>query len=127
MTRRDPRELLPLKPFVFQILVSLLDGETHGWGLLRALEARDQRRILPGHLYRQLEAMVDEGLIDERPEPSRSPNRAVKEEGLRGAPPRRFFRLSAFGRRVALAEARRLDGLVTELRQKRVLPEAGRS
>ncbi|HEX5216161.1 MAG TPA: hypothetical protein VFV98_11910 [Vicinamibacterales bacterium] len=123
---RDPRDLLPLKPFVFHVLVVLLDGELHGWGLLRALEPRLGAQVLPGQLYRQLEAMLAEQLIEEHGAPSR-PSRNERDDRVGGAAPKRFFRLTPFGRAVARAEARRLEAMVDELRDKRLLPERGRS
>jgi DNA-binding PadR family transcriptional regulator len=123
---RDPRELLPLKPLVFHVLVVLLDGELHGWGLLRALEPRLGQQVLPGQLYRQLEAMLAEQLIEEHGSPSRPP-RNERDDRAGGAVPKRFFRLTAFGRGVVRAEARRLEAMVDELRDKRLLPDRGRS
>jgi len=122
---RDPRELLPLKPFVFHVLVVLLDGELHGWGLLRALEPRLGEQVLPGQLYRQLEAMLAEQLIEEHGSPSR-PSRNERDDRVGGAAPKRFFRLTTFGRAVARSEARRLEAIVDELRDKWLLPERGR-
>ena len=128
---RDPRDLLPLKPFVFHVLVVLLDGELHGWGLLRALEPRIGERVLPGQLYRQLEAMLTEQLIEEHDSPGRASKddpdeRHGRDSRTGGAAPKRFFRLTTFGRAVAKAEARRLEAMVDELRGKRLLPERGR-
>ena len=122
---RDPRDLLPLKPFVFHVLVVLTDGELHGWGLLRALEPRLGERVLPGQLYRQLEAMLDEQLIEEHAAPAK-PAKRDRDDHVGGAAPKRFFRLTTFGRAVAKAEARRLEAIVDELRGKRLLPERGR-
>ncbi|HSC27515.1 MAG TPA: helix-turn-helix transcriptional regulator [Vicinamibacterales bacterium] len=114
---RDPWSLLPLKPLVFEILLALADGERHGWALVRAVEARLHKSVLPGNLYRTLNAMQAEGLLDESAGPARI--RARQASG--GRAPRRFFRLSAFGRAVGHAEARRLAGLVEESRTKRFL------
>ena len=98
----------------------------HGWGLLRALEPRLGEQVLPGQLYRQLEAMLAEQLIEEHGSPSR-PSRNERDDRVGGAAPKRFFRLTPFGRAVARAEARRLEAMVDELRDKRLLPERGRS
>ena len=122
---RDPLELLPLKPFVFDVLIVLVDGEQHGWGLLRRLEARLEAPVLPGQLYRQLEAMVRERLIEESEAGSGASSRRDARTG--GAEPKRFFRLTPFGRSVVRAEARRLGGLVDELRAKRLLPRKGQA
>jgi len=65
---------LPLKPVVFQILLSLADGEHHGYGITQEIAARTSARIdlEPGNLYRSLKTMLDDGLIEEsdrRPAP----------------------------------------------------------
>jgi DNA-binding PadR family transcriptional regulator len=124
--RAEPERLLPLKPVVFQILLVLADGERHGWSLARELQQRvGGERLLPGNLYRVLRAMTDEKLIEER-----EPTRAEREQGLAdtgaNAERRRYFALTAFGRDVARAEAARLEALVAESRQKRLLPSRAR-
>lgn len=125
---RVPRSLvgdpLPLKPFVLQTLMVLAAGDQHGWGLLRALEARLGTRVLPGRLYRQLDEMLADGLIEERDRPARPAE--TRNEHLGGAEPRRFFRMTAIGRRALEAEGRRLEGLVSELRTSGLLPSRRR-
>jgi DNA-binding PadR family transcriptional regulator len=118
---RDARDLLPLKPIVFEILLVLADGERHGWSLARDLERRTgQARLLPGNFYRVLKSMLAEGLIDEV-----EPSRTVRERGAAdtgaNAERRQYLHLTKFGRDVARAEAHRLEALVTESRGKRLL------
>jgi DNA-binding PadR family transcriptional regulator len=124
--RRSPEALLPLKPFVFEILVVLATADRHGWSLLRALETRTGGRVLPGQLYRQIDALLADGLIDERDRP-RGLGREMRDERVGGAAPRRFFRLTPFGRSALTAEARRLEGLVSELRTSGLLPSPRQS
>jgi DNA-binding PadR family transcriptional regulator len=86
---RDPKELLPLKPVVFQIMLILTQGEHHGWSIVKELERRanDGKKILPGNLYRTLRTMLSLDLIEEsatRPDPELDDER------------RRYFRLTAF-------------------------------
>jgi len=117
----DPRSLLPLKPLVFQLLVELLDGERHGWSLLKAADAQAGRgRLMPGQLYRQLASMLAEGLVTERDAPSQV-SRGPGESSTGGARPTRFFRLTAFGRAVVTAEARRLADLIGDARVRPLL------
>ncbi|HET9369602.1 MAG TPA: helix-turn-helix transcriptional regulator [Vicinamibacterales bacterium] len=117
---RDPLTLLPLKPLVFHLLVALLEEDLHGWALLRAVETQpDGDRLMPGQLYRQLEAMLDEGLIVEQRGAKKDADDEPAKKG--GAPPKRFFRLTAFGREVARAEARRLEGVMADARVRRLL------
>jgi DNA-binding PadR family transcriptional regulator len=124
---RDPRELVPLKPLVFQILLALAEGERHGWRLVRDLEQRTGgQRLLPGNFYRLLRSMMAEDLIAEQA-PTRTMRTQAAEETGGNAERRRYFALTAFGRRVARAEAERLEQLVAESRRKQLLSSrAGR-
>ncbi|HUL74427.1 MAG TPA: helix-turn-helix transcriptional regulator [Vicinamibacterales bacterium] len=112
--RPDVDRLLPLRPVAFQILLSLADGERHGYGITQDIASRTsaRMRIEPGNLYRSLRAMLDEGLIEEserRPAPDLDDER------------RRYYRLTPLGRRVAAAETARLSALVAEARAKKWL------
>ena len=108
----DLRALLPLKPLVFQILLALADDERHGWSLVKDIQQRaGSERILPANFYRTLRAMLADGLIAE------SAARRPADDDER----RRYFALTARGDEAARLEARRLEGLVTESRQKRLL------
>jgi DNA-binding PadR family transcriptional regulator len=118
---RDPRDLLPLKPLAFQVLLVLAEGERHGWRLVRDLEQRTNgQRLLPGNFYRLLRSMMAEDLIAEQA-PTRTMRTQAAEETGANAERRRYFALTAFGRRVARAEAERLAQLVAESRRKQLL------
>jgi DNA-binding PadR family transcriptional regulator len=111
---REARNLLPLTPAVFHILLTLSDGEHHGYGIMRAVEQRTGSRIRlgPGTLYTAVKRMLADGLIaesDERPDPALDDER------------RRYYRLTPFGRKVAVAEAERLQALVSEARSRHLL------
>jgi DNA-binding PadR family transcriptional regulator len=111
--RPDPRDFLPVKDLAYRILLALADGERHGWSLVQTLDdGAPGARVLPGHLYRTLDRMLADGLIDER-EPSPTLRKAP---GTRGTAPSRFFRLTPLGRDVARAETRRLEALVGKAR-----------
>jgi DNA-binding PadR family transcriptional regulator len=117
MAGRDPEELLPLSPAVFHVLLALADAERHGYGIIKEVEARTEGRVRlgPGTLYGSIKRMLEEGLIEESDE---RPDSALDDER------RRYYRLTGFGRRVASAEAERLDGLVAAARAKRLLSRA---
>lgn len=116
-TAADVRRLLPLKPLVFEILLALADEPRHGWTIARAIQERSpDTRLLPGHFYRTLSRLLDDGLIEDARLPA---HRDVDER-------RRYFRLTTFGERVAAAEARRLEALVAESRAKRLLSSRSR-
>ena len=114
MSQRDPDELLPLKSVVFHVLLSLVDGERHGYGIVQDIAQRTSAHLQmePGNLYRTLRFMLDEGLIEEsdrRPAPDADDER------------RRYYRVTRFGRRVASAEAARLAELVADARARNLL------
>ena len=114
----DIDRLLPLKAVAFQILVSLADGERHGYAITQDIAGRTsaRMRLEPGNLYRSLKTMLDDGLIEEserRPAPDLDDER------------RRYYRITPLGRRVALAETARLDAMVTEAKAKRWVRSRG--
>ena len=115
----DPRELLPLKPLVFQVLLALEAGERHGWSLVRDIQREDER-ILPANFYRTLRAMLADGLIRDSDPPKRE--RGTPADALER---RRYFALTALGREAARLEARRLQHVVADARTQRLL-KAGR-
>jgi DNA-binding PadR family transcriptional regulator len=114
MERRDPDRLLPLRPVVFQVLLSLVEGERHGYAIVQDIAERSAARlqIEPGNLYRTLRFMLDEHLIEES---ERRP--AADHDDER----RRYYRMTRFGERVASAEAARLAELVAEARARKLL------
>ena len=115
---KDPLPLpQPLKPLVFQVLLALVDGERHGWALVRDVQQRGGfDRIMPGNFYRTLRAMLADGLIEEAP---------GREDATEDDERRRYFRLTPLGAGAAAAEARRLEALVAESRAKRLLTKRG--
>jgi DNA-binding PadR family transcriptional regulator len=115
---REPRDLLPLTPAVLHVLLALADDERHGYGIMKEVEARTggETRLGPGTLYGSIKRMLGDGLIeesDERPDPEMDDQR------------RRYYRITDFGRRVAGAEAERLQGLIDAARAKKLLRTGG--
>src|SRR5712691_5358543 len=99
-----PADLLPLKPLHFLMLLTLVDGERHAYGIKKDLVARGSYRdVGPGTLYRSIAQLTGAGLIDES---DRRPVAELDDER------RKYYRLTAFGRRVVAAEAVRLESLV---------------
>jgi DNA-binding PadR family transcriptional regulator len=98
---KDPSALLPLGASAFQILLSLAEGERHGYSVGKAIEAATSgaTRLRPGSLYRLLKQMAADGWIVET---------ETESDGDR----RRYYRLTPWGRRIAQAEAERLRELV---------------
>jgi len=111
----DPRELLPLKPLVFQILLVLSGEERHGWSLVKEIQEQGGgARVMPANFYRTLRTMLAAGLVEE------SGRRRPAGEDER----RRYFRLTTFGEQAARLEASRLRELVADVRMKRLLKKA---
>jgi len=107
-------DLLPVRPAEFQILLSLAEGDRHGYGIILDTEERTAggMRIDVTTLYRALKRMVAADLVretDRRPAPDADDER------------RRYYRITSLGRRVAKAEARRLAELVRAARGARLL------
>ncbi len=111
----DAAGLLPLSPAIFHILVSLADGDRHGYAIIQDVAARTdgEVRLGPGTLYRSIQRMIEQDLIvetDTRPAPEADDER------------RRYYRITALGRAAARAEAERLAGLVKLARASGLLP-----
>jgi DNA-binding PadR family transcriptional regulator len=85
-------------------VLALLDGEAHGYALMgRVAELSDGVvRMGPGTLYGTLNRLVDDGLIEE------TTDHVPRDDSER----RRYYRLTANGRAVAIDEVVRLQGLV---------------
>lgn len=115
-----PQDLLPLTPPVFHILVALADEERHGYGIMQdvARQTNEALQLGPGTLYGCLKRMLAAGIVEEsdvRPDPSLDDER------------RRYYRMTAMGRKLVRAEAHRLAEAVTAARSRRLFdrPKAG--
>jgi DNA-binding PadR family transcriptional regulator len=66
----EPGSLLPLTPAVFHIMLALAQQESHGYGIMLEVDrlTQGQMRLGPGTLYRSIQRMVVDGLIEERKE-----------------------------------------------------------
>jgi DNA-binding PadR family transcriptional regulator len=106
-----------LRPVELEILVSLADDERHGYAIMRETAERTAGalRLDPGTLYRALERMRRAGLVAES---ARRRDPAADDER------RRYYRITALGRRAARAEMERLESLVRAARRSRLLGES---
>src|SRR6185295_20155109 len=110
-----PGNLTPLSSAVFHILLSLGDGERHGYALKREISVRTggKLKLGPGVLYGSINKMLELGLIeesDDRPDPHLDDER------------RRYYRITAYGCKVAQAEAARMRELVRLAAAKFAVP-----
>jgi DNA-binding PadR family transcriptional regulator len=107
---------LPLPRDTFHILVSLADRERHGYSVMLDVAERTDGalRLSPSTLYASIKRLLSQALIeelDERPDPRHDDER------------RRYYRLTRLGRRVAVAEARRLERLLSDARATGLLKD----
>jgi DNA-binding PadR family transcriptional regulator len=105
---------LPLTPATLQILMALVDGERHGYAIMTDVAERSEHavRLGPGTLYGTLKRLLDAEMVEESGE---------RMDPEAGAERRRYYRITPFGLAVAKAEARRLEGIVRDARQKKLL------
>ena len=118
LAKEKPEAWLPLTAPMFHILLALADKERHGYDIMREVDERSEGKVRlgPGTLYGSIKRMLSDGLIEEldsRPDPELDDER------------RRYYRLSELGRRVAVAEAERLERLVKSARSKKLLSARG--
>jgi DNA-binding PadR family transcriptional regulator len=112
MTKKKPESFLPLKSNWFHILLSLVGGEQHGYGIMQDVLERTggQVRLWPATLYGSLKRLIEQGLIVEsgdRPAPEFDDAR------------RRYYKLTPLGERVLDLESQRLKDLVRVLDARR--------
>lgn len=112
--KKDPEPFLPVTPAMFHVLLALADGEKHGYAILKEVAQRTggKVRLSAGTLYGIIHRLLAEGLVvesDERPDPALDDER------------RRYYRLTDFGRQVAVAEAERLEEILAMARAKKLL------
>ncbi len=107
----------PLKAEVFEILMRLTEGDSHGYVIMRDVAARSDGAVsmLPGTLYRHLRSMLSGELIEE------IGHRATVETDDER---RRVYRITAIGRAAAKAEAARLEQQVSAARARHLIPGA---
>ena len=108
-------DLLPLPEATFHILMAVAEDDRHGYAIIQEVATRTDGalKLSPGTLYRSIQRMLEQGLIEEtaeRPAPELDDER------------RRYYRITAFGRTVAKAEARRLAQLVKLARESGFAP-----
>ncbi len=106
----DPHQYLPLQTHVFHILLSLLEGEQHGYGMIKHIARRTKGELTLGTstLYAAIKRLLKDGLIER----AEAPRQAASDD-----PRRRYYRATALGRAVAREEAlriRRLDRIIAK-------------
>jgi DNA-binding PadR family transcriptional regulator len=108
------QKLNPLPSAAFHILLALTDDDLHGYGIMRhvAEQTAGRMRLGPGTLYSSIQALLEEKLIEEVD---------LREDAKLGHERRRYYRLTAAGRKLARSEAERLADLLRVARAKKIL------
>ncbi len=101
----------------FQVLVSLADGEKHGYAIGKEVASRTNGQVTlrAATLYTVIKRLLEHGFIDEsaaRPDPALDDER------------RRYYRLTVRGRKAAEDEALRMETTAKQARAKLRLRKA---
>lgn len=117
MTNSKPsaHDFLPLPLATFHILMSLANGERHGYAIIQDVSARTDGalELSAGTLYRSIQRMLEQGLIVEA---------RRRPASIRDDQRRRYYRVTPLGRDVARAETARLLELVQFARASGFVP-----
>jgi DNA-binding PadR family transcriptional regulator len=113
-TRKTPDTPPDLTPIAFEVLLTLLDGPQHGYGIKLAIEARTQGDLSlgSGTLYQAIQRLEREGLI--------AAARGEAADSRRG----RSYKLQPAGRAAVQAHLERLSRVVDYARARKILPAA---
>ena len=108
------QKLNPLPAAAFQILMALADDDLHGYEIMRRVDEQThgRPRLGPGTLYSSIQALLDAGFIVEV---------ASRSDAGPNDERRRYYRLTAAGRKAARDEAERLADMLRVARAKKIL------
>lgn len=112
MTGTGPETPIRITPAFFFLLLTLVDGERHGYAMAKEVAERSDGSIDlgPGSLYWSLGRLADAGLIEESSGP---------EHGASSR--RRYYRLTELGSATLRRETETLSKVLSFARAKRVL------
>src|SRR5947207_6522760 len=111
----EMEDVLPMPEATLHSLMAVAEDDRHGYAIIQEVATRTDGmlKLSPGTLYRSIQRMLEQGLIQEtaeRPAPELDDER------------RRYYRITSFGIAVAKAEARRLAQLVKLARESGFAP-----
>lgn len=106
----------PLTPAVFHILLALSNGERHGYGIMKQVEADSQGNVSmgPGTLYGSLKRMLDSGLVcesDKRVDPQMDDERRI------------YYQITGVGSKALAAELERYKRIVSLAQERKLFPK----
>jgi DNA-binding PadR family transcriptional regulator len=111
--------LLTLTPTAFEILLTLVEGERHGYGILVEVEERTggRVRLRPGSLYRALHRLLEQGWVEGAEVAAAGRGGAATEDERR-----RYYRITEGGLAAVRGEAERMARSVRAARSKSLIP-----
>ena len=106
----------PLTPAVFHILLALSNGERHGYGIMKQVEADSQGKVNmgAGTLYGSLKRMLEAGLVkesDKRVDPEMDDERRI------------YYQITGVGAKALTAELERYKSIVTLAQERKLYPK----
>src|SRR5262245_60243489 len=109
--REEPELDVSVTPAIFQILLALVPGKAHGYGIMQdvARLSGGEMRLGPGTLYRSIQRMLVDELIEEL---------AIALHDETDDDRRRYYGLTPKGLAVAKREAQRLTRLADVARKR---------
>lgn len=118
--RPDPKLHIPLSPTTLYILLTLAEGDRHGYAIIKDIETATSGdvRLLPGTLYRLIKQLVDDRWIIE----VEGPRDDVEDDQRR-----RYYRLTPWGRDITRAEIERLSHVVRMAQSRKLFANASRA
>lgn len=113
---KDPSSRIT--PAAFQILLSLADGQRHGYAIMQEVEQRTRGEVLlaPGTLYRSLHRLLQEGLVE---------SHHSAEDASSADSRRRVYRITQKGVATARQETQRLQRLLASAAATSLLDPVG--
>jgi DNA-binding PadR family transcriptional regulator len=104
-------KFLPLREPTFYILLSLAEGEKHGYAIIKDVGFLSQGkvRLSTGTLYEGLARMLEQGLIERVPDVNGENQVTQSHPGK----PRKAYQLTGLGKQVLKAETYRLRTLIS--------------
>ena len=114
---------MTLTPAVFHILLALADEDRHGYGIMQDVfeQTGGAMDMGPGTLYGSIKRMLEAGLVEEAgeaPDPALGPGSGEER--------RRYYRITALGRKNMRSEAERLAAAVKVARARKVFAGVAR-
>lgn len=115
MSMPDTSTPQPLTPAVFHILLALSNGDRHGYGIMKQVEADSQGKVKmgTGTLYGSIKRMLDAGLIresDKRVDPDLDDERRI------------YYQMTDLGEKALASELERYQRIVTIAQERKLYP-----